>query len=182
MDKGSCFLTPTEEFIYARELGGNHQSGYLWRHCFLEVCDSIPKVIHVAIILVESLNWELILWTIRKEAKFEPRTVDQAFIELKELGVEKFGDFTRLGSFWYQRLLSEPGTSTFELAVGSCQKARCSWASSTSGELGSITSQTKNQIIIAIIGRRAPFWCHSSWNRQDLVHTKSIPPNLVALC
>ena len=173
--------TPADEFVYARELGATINLDAYEDIAFLKSVTSIPKVISCR------YNPGGVFWTGTdimdnpEEAKFgmTKEQLIQAFYWVEELG----------GRVWYSRLLASNTVSNHyypelarQLWIGSRSRRenRCHLGFiNLSGELGSITSQNKNQMILPLLGRCASrFWWDSqtsrTWSCENLYRAWSL--------
>ena len=165
--------TPADEFVYARELGATINLDAYEDIAFLKSVTSIPKVISCRYNPGGVFELGTDIMDNPEEAKFgmTKEQLIQAFIELKELGVEEFGIHALLASNTVSNdYYPELARQLFELAVEVRSRKQVSiWASSTSlVELGSITSQSKNQMILPLLGKACTAFLMRFSNRQDL--------------
>ena len=153
-------------------IGATIQSGCLWRHCFLEVCISIPRLFLAAIILEGFLNWEPILWTILKKLSLAwPRNNwSKLLSSWKELGVEDL-EFTLYWlQYGIQRATIQSWRVNFLGGSGSRRKTGVHLGFiNLSGGVGVSTSQSRNQMILPLLGRAYTASLMRFSNRLDLV-------------
>ena len=164
--------TPADEFVYARELGATINLDAYEDIAFLKSVTSIPKVISCRYNPGGVFELGTDIMDNPEEAKFgmTKEQLIQAFIELKELGVEEFGIHALLASNTVSNdYYPELARQLFELAVEVVEKTGVHFGSSTSlVELGSITSQSKNQMILPLLGKACTAFLIRFSNRQDL--------------
>ena len=117
--------TPAEEFIYARELGATINLDAYEDIAFLKSVTSIPKVIPCRYNPGGVCELGTDIMDNPEEAKFgmTKEQLIQAFIELKELGVEEFGIHALLASNTVSNdYYPELARQLFELAVEVVEK------------------------------------------------------------
>ena len=159
--------------VFARQLGATINLDAYEDVTFLQSVATLPEVISCRYNPGGVFELGTDIMDHPEEAKFgmTKEQLIQAFIELKELGVEEFGIHALLASNTVSNdYYPELARQLFELAVEVVEKTGVHLASSTSlVELGSITSQNKNQMILPLLGRACIAFLMRFLNQQDLV-------------